>query len=671
MELPWGMPAGEFATSPMRKTPWIVGLVLLAAAGAAGSVPVEDFARTPLFSNAQLSPDGEHVAFIREHEGKISLFLTNLRSRALTIIDAGDVRGASAPKEAVSFSWLSSRRIAYLTAAWNRGITGMAAVNVDGSQAKTFTGSDARNPGHNRLYATRILPPPDKDGESILMLDDSDSRGEKPKGMDVLKVDTVTGLFQKLIDNPGNVVAWAADSGGNVRLGIAVEDMKSWVIRRDSSEAPWKALAPLEMAHGHMGLVGLDESTGEVLVTALSAQKRWAIFPADPNTGTFGDVLVANPNYDILPPRHVPAMDGCPLARAVFSEKKLGLAGVYFAGETPQVRWLDAEHAGMQKAIDRALRGTFNLIVGWTRDERRLLVLSYSDRDPGTYYLFDVADNSLTPIATRMGWLKPEEMAQTFPAKYAARDGVTIGAYLTFPAGKPRKDLPLVVLPHDEPRARDVWGFDPLVQMLASRGYAVLQANYRGSTGFGDEFSGLGRHEIGRAIQNDIEDGVRWAVAQGLADAKRIAIVGTGYGGYSALFALGNNPDLYRCGVSIGGVTDWAEMFEDNADTDYRRARSYWRREIGDPGADQALLRSISPVSFAGRITAPVLIIQCKEDDRVPLVQAKAMIEALEKAGHAPETLVIPKEDHTILHTEARTAEFRRIAEFLGKYLGQ
>jgi len=227
-----------------------------------------------------------------------------------------------------------------------------------------------------------------------------------------------------------------------------------------------------------------------------------------------------------------------------------------------------------------------------------------------------------------------------------------------------------VVLPHGGPWARDVWGFSPLVQLLANRGYAVLQVNYRGSTGYGDELFRSARRQIGGQIEQDIEDGTRWAVAAGIADPKRVAIVGASYGGYAALFALGRSPDLYRCGVSIAGVTDWLAIYEDSDATTYKEARRHWREQIGDPETDESRLRAISPVNFAEQIRAPVLIIQGRQDKRVPLDQAKRMITALERAGRKPDSLLVSGMAHGMAPEAKRLEVFKAVVSFLERELG-
>jgi dipeptidyl aminopeptidase/acylaminoacyl peptidase len=238
------------------------------------------------------------------------------------------------------------------------------------------------------------------------------------------------------------------------------------------------------------------------------------------------------------------------------------------------------------------------------------------------------------------------------------------------PNRRPAKELPLIVMPHGGPWVRDVWGFDPLVQLLANRGYAVLQMNYRGSPGFGAEFSRIAKHEIGRGIQDDIEDGARWAIAQHLADPKRVAIVGISYGGYSALFGLAKSPGLYRCGISIAGVTDWLGIIKGKTSGEYKFAYQHWVEQIGDPRNDAEFLRSISPIDFAGQIKAPLLVVQGKEDHTVPPKQARLLIAAMEKAGRPPESLFLSGEGHFPTHEKSRVELFKHIEEFLARNLG-
>ena len=648
---------------------WLVGGLAATGLMAADAIPIEDFARLPLVTQAKLSPDGRYVAFLRDVEGKSTLFLSDLEHRTLSNLQPADVRGTFTSQDVRWFNWMNDKRLVFTTVIWDHWGTGISAVDRDGHQWKKLSGPGATNRNEDPLYATRVLGSLEDDDQSILVIDQHVSEGAEAVFPDVVKVNTLTGFYSTVAKNPGDVIGWGVDPAGCVRLGVTVEGTKVGVLYRESENVPWRALAPLDPERGQIRPLGFETSGPRLYVAALSPQKRWAVYSYDPAKGILGGALVADPEYDIIPEAGLIGPQGVSLAHPVFSRNRAEMLGVYYVTDKPQVRWFDADYARYQRIIDRALPDTFNLIAGSSKDDRLMLVLSFSDRDPGTYFLYDRVEKSLTLVATCMKWIKPEQMAAMNPIQYPARDGLVIHGYLTYPPGSAREKLPLVVLPHGGPWVRDVWGFDPLVQMLASRGYAVLQMNYRGSPGYGEEFHERGLRELGGAIQNDIEDGARWAIQQGVADPKRIAIVGGSFGGYAALFALGHNPELYRCGVSLAGVTDWQAIYEKLSEPEQKVARQFWLEEIGDPSTNQVDLRAISPVNFADKITAPVLLIQGKEDYIVPPKQAREMVAALKKAGRPPESVFLNDVGHGLRTDEARVEAFKRIAAFLDKNL--
>ncbi len=277
-------------------------------------------------------------------------------------------------------------------------------------------------------------------------------------------------------------------------------------------------------------------------------------------------------------------------------------------------------------------------------------------------------------LGRRMPWIKPDLLATMYPLKCQARDGLPLHGYLTLPAGGGRKNLPLVMLVHGGPWVRDVWGFDPLVQFLANRGYAVLQINYRGSTGYGLEFAAKGKEQVGGAIQDDITDAVRWAIQQGIADPGRIAIMGASYGGYSVLFALAKTPELYRCGIDIAGVTDWPDLLEKhNQEGEFKIAYAYWEKRLGEIRSEKVhqRLTEVSPMSFAGQIKAPLLIVHGKEDQVVPLTQTKRLVALMKNQGHAPETLYFSELGHAIPHDKQGIEFLRKLETFLTTNLKQ
>lgn len=642
-------------------------------AQAAPRLPIEDFAREPEAARARLSPNGKYVAFLRPYVGRSMLFVDEIDGKGLVRLDPGEaqlVQGA--PKEVVDFQWVSDRRLIITTSVWG-AIYGTVAVDRDGRRRVPISGleDEKMNLQESRLYFYETIARNFSADPMVLMLDRHEATPGSFTRPDVYRINTDVGGGALVAKNPGEVASWAADAKGVVRVGFTSHGALSGVIYREAEDKPWTTLLPLEARPGRMAPVGYDAARNVLFVTSLNATKRRALCTFDLQTKTTSEPILSDPEYDVLPRSSPTAIDGLRLHEAIFSPKDRSLLGLRYFTEAPRVKWFNRSFQEQQRGMDRALPNTVNIPVDLSQDEKRMLWFAFSDQDPGTYYLFDFEKRSLTSIAARMNWIKPAQMSPMLSVKYAARDGLIVHGYLTVPVGHPPKNLPLVVLPHGGPWVRDVWVFDPLVQLLASRGYAVLQMNYRGSVGYGEELYDAAQKEIGGKIQDDIEDAARWAVAAGVADPKRMAIVGASYGGYSALFALGKNPDLYRCGVSIAGVTDWMDIFGDRKhDSDYRAANAHWRQQIGDPETEAERLRAVSPVSFADKILAPVLIIQGKDDRIVPPRQARLMIDALEKAGHPPESLFVPNQGHSLAGSKGRLAIFQALVAFLEKNLG-
>jgi dipeptidyl aminopeptidase/acylaminoacyl peptidase len=301
------------------------------------------------------------------------------------------------------------------------------------------------------------------------------------------------------------------------------------------------------------------------------------------------------------------------------------------------------------------------------RDENVFVVAAWSDRTQGVRYLYDTASKNLTKLAEIAPWLREGDLAEMQPITYQARDGLTIHGYLTLPRGA-GKNLPLIVNPHGGPWARDAWGYNPEIQFLANRGYAVLQMNFRGSTGYGRAFWEASFKQWGKTMQDDVTDGVRYAIAQGIADPKHICIYGASYGGYSALAGLAFTPELYACGVDFVGVS--------NLFTFLTTIPPYWKpmldmfyEMVGNPDTDKELLAAASPAMHADNIRAPLLIAQGAQDPRVNINESDQMVAALQKHGIPVEYLVKDNEGHGFANEENRFEFYELMEAFLKKHL--
>jgi dipeptidyl aminopeptidase/acylaminoacyl peptidase len=358
----------------------------------------------------------------------------------------------------------------------------------------------------------------------------------------------------------------------------------------------------------------------------------------------------------------------------VQSPDRTKLLGVYYSTDRLRVHWFDAERAALQAAIDGALPDTINRSSSVSDDGRIRVITATSDRVPANYYVLNL-DNPKRgqPAIMMLGQYNPSLTAAQLqpmqPISYQSRDGLTIHGYLTLPAGAAGHRVPLIVHPHGGPYGiRDEWGYDPEVQFLASRGYAVLQPNYRGSGGYGLDFLTAGRHEWGGKMQNDLTDGVKWAIAQGFADPDRVAIVGASYGGYAALAGVTFTPELYRCAVNYVGVSDLS-IIAGYGEGNGRMGgidRTFQSKWIGD---DAQYLHDHSPVNFVQNIRVPTLHAYGENDPRVDIDHWKRLKAELDRYNKPYEFVREGEEGHGFNHENARIAFYRKVEDFLARYL--
>lgn len=646
-------------------------LLTVTTASAADPVPIEKFTQASKFSRAQLSPDGRFIACLQEIDGDQWLIFVNLETKRTARVNPG-VTVTGLRKEVSAFRWISDRRISFLTTVWDgQMFTGVSAVDYDGKRWVAFTGSDVNPYEQNPLLATQIIHSFADEDQNVLMLDRGSNSGSDLVYPDVIKVSTLSRYAETVVKNPGNVVSWVPDRTGVVRLGITRDGLRTGVIYRENERTKWRTLPLFDEERGQISPLGFDYDGQRLIVAATNEHKRRAVYYYDLEAGRLGELIAGHAHFDIIPERGTAAIDGVALAGPVVSELAESVVGIRYIADGPRSLWFEPGYGRLQASLDQVLPDTVNLIISRSRDEKRFLVLGFSDREPGIYYLVDLKGEkpSLTRLSERLAGFPAAAMVPMYPIKYPARDGETIHGYLTLPPGEKKTGLPFVIMPHGGPFVRDTWQFNPMVQFLANRGYAVLQMNFRGSPGYGVEFYRKGKREIGRGMQDDIEDGTRWLIERKFADPDRIAIVGGSYGGFAALFALGHNPELYRCGVSIAGVTDWTDIIKERKGEEYKFAYQHFREWIGDPKLNQEFLAGISPVNFAAKITAPVFIVQGKDDRTVPPKQARKMVDALEKAGRPPQSLYFANEGHGFTKEKNRAKLFAEIEKFLAKHL--
>ena len=484
----------------------------------------------------------------------------------------------------------------------------------------------------------------------------------------VARIDTLKGTVARLAPNPGRVTEWIFERNGRSALGVDASGSTVKVVAPDAAGKKWTELADLGEPRARLRFHHYDGARGVVYVSRPDAAGRWGFGVFNLKDAQWLPALVASPRYDITPGEHRPAFAGVDLNEPLFSAKSGVPLAVNFVSDGPRQQWLDASLKAAVEGIVAGDRGLTTLVIGVDRSEARALTLSWSPGQPGIYSVVDLATKQASRIAERAPWLREAELAEVFPVACPGRDGVDLDAYFTVPPGAGIRQLPLVVLLRETPWVRDTWGFYPLAQFLATRGYAVLQVNHRGSSGYGEAFLQAGQDDPGGVIVDDVIAAVRWTIARGMVDPQRVAIAGASFGGTTALLALAREPELFRAGVIMTPVTDWREVARQKDSTAYR----FWfetMRMFPGQRTEQRLAQA-SPVSSASRITAPLLLVQAEADTRVPVRGTKAFIEALKKANRAPEMFShkVSRGDRAA-HEKKEAEVYERAAAFLARHL--
>ncbi|MBB6424306.1 S9 family peptidase [Sphingopyxis sp. JAI128] len=360
--------------------------------------------------------------------------------------------------------------------------------------------------------------------------------------------------------------------------------------------------------------------------------------------------------------RTVYADDEADVERVLMASDGSKLLGVSTSDRDTPLRWLDPAMAAHQKTLEAASPNSVVRVQSFSDDQKKLLVRFSTPDNPGLLFYYDTVTGDLIKLAAMNDTLDGKRLSRVKMIQYKARDGLEIEGVLTMPRGRSSKNLPLVVMPHGGPWGHDTLTYDYWAQFLAERGYAVLQPNFRGSTGYGIAFEKAGQGQLGFAMQDDITDGVHWAVAEGIADPKRVCIVGGSYGGYAAMWGIAKDPDLYRCAVSINGVANLRREVNDFGGMIRERLyRGQWQKMTPDFAA-------VSPINAIARIKAPLLLIHGKKDVTVDHAQSARMYSAMTKAGKAVEFISVPLADHYFTREADRMTLLMSIERFLAKH---
>ena len=593
------------------------GTGAVAAPAAAAPIATEDFAQLPFLSDPVMSPDGTRIAARITSDGEQRLVIYDLNAKA----DAPPRFVPSAGLTVRWFSWAGNDRLL-----------------VGHMRTMIFMGGGMFGilPSTRiRSYDLKKDKPLDLDVGSGMLGDDviyTDPWGrfvlvsaqhDWDDSPSVQRVDLDSGARVEVQAKSNGIWKWFADDQGMVRGGVSyASDGKGFsVYYRDAPDGPLKKAGKsrVDLGESAVDSVALIPGSDKGVIVTNAVTGRFGVYELLlGENGGVGAPIFEHPSVDVKEIRLSP--DGRRVDAAFYED------------ERPHVKWFAADMAAVQAEVDRTFPGKDNRLMQASRDGNFVLLRSGSADDPGTYYVFDRKGRKMITFASPYEKLVDRKFSPVKPIRYAARDGLSIPAYLTLPAGREAKALPLIVMPHGGPFARDSYSFDPWVQFLADRGYAVLQPQYRGSTGYGRQYVEKGYGAWGMAMQDDLDDGVAELVRLGIADPKRVCLMGASYGGYAALWGAIRNPETYRCAISLAGVTDLRAMLDwDKSLLVASRYSKQWRQRV--EGEKKRDLAAISPLKQAARLKVPVLLAHGTSDSNVPFSQGRDMAAALKAAG--------------------------------------
>lgn len=610
-------------------------------AGAAQVPGAPAFFATPMFELVRLAPSGEHLAaLVPGAAGQRLMVMAADRSRA---------RVLDVPATVQDYRWATDERLLLVTGGPDDA-PGLAALNRDGS-GFTAIAAPRRDGGRAGATLLDLLP-----GEPVSALITDDRR--LAHAPDVYRVNLFDGTRELAARNPGSVFRWWTDRAGRVRLALAwapaAEGVRYTLRHRFSTGDDWQVVHDTKLGGPFITPLGFAADNRHVYVASSVGRDTTAVQRFDLVSMTLDPAVHARPGVDVS------AMEAAPDG---------GVAAVRYDGGPPDRVQLEGEPPEILGWLSDRLPGLAHRIVSRSRDGSRAVVLVHGDREPGRYYLLDREPKRLTPIASRLPWLEGR-LGERRPVAYDARDGRRLTGYLSLPPGITGDEQPpLLVMPHGGPWARDHWGFDAPAQFFAAQGFAVLQVNFRGSRGFGRDHLMAGRGEWDGAMLDDLADGVKWAVARGHGDPDRVAILGTSFGGYAALMSAVRYPDLYRCAVSFGAVTDLPAHLRSLEAAGNHRAWSEWRFMVGDPGGGNPALVDASPLNHARAFRVPVMLAHGSDDRRVAPAQALALARAMEHGGVPGRFLLMDDSDHALADPERRAGFYARALDFIRQAL--
>ncbi len=598
-------------------------------------IPLEDFFKNPEKARYQISPDGKYFSFMAPWEKRMNIFVQEIgKDSAVRLTSEKD-------RDIANYFWKNPTRILFLRDTGGDENFRLYGVNADGSNLKCFTDFPK--------VRTEVFDQMENFPDEVLI----GMNKRNPEVFDPYRLNIVTGEMKQLAENPGKIQGWIMDHAGKLRAATAIVDgINTQILYRERETDKFKPVLTTNFKES-LSPMFFTFDNKNVYATSNLGRDKSVVVEFDIANGKEIKVLYENPDFDI---------NGLQ-----YSKKRKVLTIADYESWKMEKYFFDEETKKIYECVQKELPN-YTVNIPWsTKEEDKFIIRAFSDRSLGGYYIYDKTTDKVQKIADISPWLKEDELAEMKPIQYKSRDSITINGYLTLPAGytmETAKNLPVVVNPHGGPWARDGWYFNPEIQFLANRGFAVLQMNFRGSTGYGKKFWEISFKQWGLTMQDDITDGTKWLIDQGIADPKRIAIYGGSYGGYATLEGIVKEPDLYAAAVDYVGVS--------NLFTFMRTIPPYWKpmldmmyEMVGNPKSDSLQFVATSPALNVDKIKTPLFIAQGANDPRVNKAESDQVVEALKKRGITVEYMVKDNEGHGFANEENRFDFYRAMEKFL------
>ncbi len=619
----------------------VIGLLLVCVGcshqGDNSRIPVQDFFSVPEKSSYKISPDGQQIAYLGLENHCKNIFILNLedksKSKQLTYQVDMNVQ---------YFFWTDDNQIIYSNTQSSEDSLRLYSINVASEIATPLF-----KPIKKRLRWIHPMVP--RDNSLLAAINERDS-----SVFDVYRV-YLDGRPKVLLEhNPGNVISWYGSTDGHVRLALTSDSVEESILYRPEGIGPFREVVTnsIETTVSPLGFKKGSNSIAYALSNI--GRDKLALIEYDVAKGVEVKELYSNKDADLTSSGYVSE-----LQEMIYTSYSLDKEKRFFFND--RIKEINGR---IQAKVD----GAEIDFLDHDSTLNRFIIKSYTDRNPGAIYYYDANEDKLQKLNDLNPKITSRQMSTMEPVSYKTRDGLTIQGYLTYPLNTDRKNLPVIVIPHDGPNGRVDWGFQPEAQFLANRGYAVFQMNYRGSVGYGKAFWASGFKEWGGKIQNDITDGVMWLIHEGIADRDKIAIMGYGFGGYSALYAACFNSSLYACAISNSGYTNLFTYFK-QVPPYFKPYVQFYYQVIGNPETESDLFKAISPVFHSDKVKIPVFMVQGGRDKFSSVNDANQFVQRL-KNNNVPVRYIVKDEEGKRFRNEENVVTYyQELEQFLNKYL--